>query len=70
MKYLKFVSRELKSIPVLQICIVFADGWYRNQPPKDQSVDDQGVPGSNPKTELRKMFSSSHENYTYPTVLV
>jgi hypothetical protein len=54
MKYVNSEAREFKIIPVLQVCIVFTDSWYRNQPPKHQSVDNQGVPGRYPKAELEK----------------
>lgn len=55
----------LHRVPVLQIGVVFADGWYRNQPPKDQSVDNQGIPGRNPEAELKKecVKFDGHENY-------
>lgn len=54
MKYAKFEVCRSNIIPVLQVCVVFADGWYRNQPPKDQSVNNQRVPRRNPKAEFKK----------------
>lgn len=65
-KSVKFEGSEFKIVPFLQVSIVLTDGWYCNQPPKDQSVDNQGVSGRNPKAELEKecVKFDNHENNT------
>jgi len=62
--FVKSEPSDFKIIPVLQVGIILADGWYRNQPPKHQPIDDQWVPRRNPQAELEKecVQLDNHEN--------
>lgn len=48
--------------PVLQVGVVLADGRNSNQPPKDQSVHNQGIPWRDPEAEFEEKCVELHHH--------